>query len=150
MPSFMVIAQHDDDSLSDEALKTLCNQQANQGGYFWFNTRGRTIEQDSNWETSLGFWTNLLGLIQSLAEPGEEIHLHCESARQVAEVAVESAIARFQRTGSAQRWDGAFFTAWPTQLTGSLAQADRKKAERINQELQEKLSQMFQSEATVD
>ena len=48
MPPHMVVAQHDDDSLSDEALKTLCNQQANQGGYFLCNTRGRTREQDSN------------------------------------------------------------------------------------------------------
>ena len=53
----MVVVQHDVDSLSDEALKTLCNEQANQGGYFLFNTRGRTREQDSHWETSLGFWT---------------------------------------------------------------------------------------------
>ena len=76
MPSYMVTAQDDDDSLSDEALKTLCKQQPNRGSYFLFNTRGRTREQDSNSETSPGFWTNLLGPIQSFAEPGEEIHLH--------------------------------------------------------------------------
>ena len=123
-------------------LKTLCTEQANQGSYLLFNTRGRTREQDSNWEISLGFWTNLRGLIQWFAEPGEEIHLHYESARHVSEAAVEYALARFQRTGSARRWDGTFFTAWPTQLTGSLAKADRKRVERINEELQEKLCQL--------
>ena len=86
------------------------------------------------------------GFIQWFAEPGEEIHLHYESARHVAEAAVEYALARFQRTGSARRWDGTFFTACPTQLTGSLAQA----AERINEELQEKVCQMCQSEAVID
>ena len=146
----MVVVQHDDDSLCDEALETLCNEQANQGGYFLFNTRGRTREQDSNWETSPGFWSNLPGLIQSFAEPQEEIQRHCESARQVAEAAVEPVIARFQRAGSARRWDGTCFKSWPTHLAGSLAKADRKNAERINQELQEKLCQMFQSEAAID
>ena len=34
----MVVVQHDDDSLSDEAIKTLCDEQANPGGYFLFNT----------------------------------------------------------------------------------------------------------------
>ena len=51
----------------------------------------------------------------------EDVHLHCETARQVAEAAVESALARFQRTGSARRWDGTFFTVLPMQLTGSMA-----------------------------
>ena len=58
--------------------------------------------------------------------------------------------AQFQRTGSARRWSGTFFTAWPTQLSGSLAKSDHKRAERMNQELQETLSPMFQSEAAID
>ena len=123
----------------------ICNQTR---GHFLFNTRSPTREQDSNWEISPGFWTNLPGLIQSFAGPREEIHN--ESARHVAEAAVEHANARLQRTGSARRWDGNFFTAWPTQLTGSLAKANRKKPERINQGSQEKFCQMFQSEATID
>ena len=68
---YMVVAQHIDDRLSDEALRTLCNQQVNQGGYFLLNTRACPREQDSTWDTSLGFWTNLCGLILSFAEPGE-------------------------------------------------------------------------------
>ena len=84
----------------------------------------------------LGF-LDLPGLIRSFAEPGEDLHLHFGSARRVAEAAVESAIVRFQRTGTARRWDGTFFTTWPTPLAGTLAKVDRKKAERINQELQE-------------
>ena len=72
-PPYMMIAQHDDDSLSDEASKTLCDLQANQRGYFSFNTRGRTSERDPSWESSLGFWTNLRGLAKSFADPGEEV-----------------------------------------------------------------------------
>ena len=85
--------------------------------------------------SSLGFWTGLPGLIKSFAEPGEEVHLHYESARQVAEAVVEFAFARFRRTGSARRWVGT--------LLYSLA-------ERINQELQEKFCHMFQSETAID
>ena len=63
---------------------------------------------------------------------------------------MESAIARFQRTGSAQRWDCTFFTTWSTPLIGTLAKVDRKKAEQINRELQKKLCQTFQTEAAID
>ena len=147
---YMVVAQHIDDRLSDEALRTLCNQQVNQGGYFLLNTRGCPREQDSTWDTSLGFWTNLPGLIRSFAEPGEDLHLHYKSNRRVAEAAVESALARFQRTRLTRRWDGTFFTAWPTPLIGARANVDHKKAEQINQELQEKLRKTFQSKAAID
>ena len=41
------------------------------------------------------FGTNLPGLIRSFAETGEDLHLHFDSAKRVAEAAVESAIARF-------------------------------------------------------
>ena len=43
-----------------------------------------------------------------------------------------------------------FFTTWPTPLIGNLARVDRKKAEQINQELQKKLCQTFQTEAAID
>ena len=114
------------------------------------NLRSCPKEQDSIWDTSLGFRTNLPGLIRSFAETGEDLHLHFDSAKRVAEATVESAIARFQRTGSARRWDGTFFTTWSTLLTGTLAKVDRKKAEQINQELQKKLCQTFQTEAAID
>ena len=100
----MLIAQHND-SPNDESLRALCEQQANHGGYFLLNWRSCPKEQDSNWDTSLGFGTNLPGLIRSFAETGEDLHLHFDSARRVAEAVVESAIARFQRTGSARRWN---------------------------------------------
>ena len=96
------------------------------------------------------FCINLPGLIRSFAETGEELHLHFDSAKRVAEAAVESAIARFQRTGSARRWDGTFFTTWSTPLIGNLSKVDRRKAERINQELQKNLCQTFQTEAAID
>ena len=118
--------------------------------YFLLNLRSCTKEQDPTWDTSLGFRLNLLGLIRSCAETGEDLHLHFDSAKRVAEAAVESAIARFQRTGSARRWDGTFFTTWSTPLIGTLAKVDRKKAEQINQELQKKLCQTFETEAAID
>ena len=55
-------------------------------------------EQDSTWDTSLGFGTSLPGLNRSFAETGEDLHLHFDSAKRVAEAAAESAIARFQQT----------------------------------------------------
>ena len=60
----MLIAQHHDDGLNDESLRALCDQQANQG-YFLLNMRSCPKEDDSTWDTSLGFWTNLPGLIRS-------------------------------------------------------------------------------------
>ena len=138
------------DSPNDDSIRALCEQQANQGGYFLLNLRSCPKEQDSTWDTSLGFCTNLPGLIRSFAETGEELHLHFDSAKRVAEAAVESAIARFQRTGSARRWDGTFFTTWSTPLIGNLAKVDRTRAERINQELQKNLCQTFQTEAAID
>ena len=145
----MLIAQHNDDSPNDESLRALCEQHANQGGYFLLNLCSCPKEQDPAWDISLGLGTNLPGLIRSFAETGEDLHLHFDSAKRVAEAAVESAIARFQRTGSARRWDGSFFTTWPTPLTGTLAKVDRKKAEQINQELQKSLCQTFQTEAAI-
>ena len=68
------------------------------------------VEFENGLSHQFGFWHRLPGLIRSFAETGEDLHLHFDSARRVAEAAVESAIARFQRTGSARRWDGTFFT----------------------------------------
>ena len=107
-------------------------------------------EQDPTWDINLGFRTNLPGLIRPFAETGEELHLHFDSAKRVAEAAVESAIARFKRTGSARRWDGTFFTTWSMLLIGTLTKVDRNEAEQINQELQKKLCQTFQTEAAID
>ena len=139
MQPHMLIAQYNNDSPNDESLRALCEKQANQGGYFLLNLRSCPKEQDSTWDTSLGFRTNLPGLIRSFAGTGEDLHLHFDSAKRVAEAAVESAIARFLRTGSARGWDGTFFNKWSTSLTGTLAKVDRKNAERINQELQKKI-----------
>ena len=94
MQPYMLIAQHNDDSPNDESFRALCEQQANQEGYFLLNLRSCPKEQDSTWDTSLGFRINLPGLIRSFAETGEDLHFHFVSARRVAEAAVESAIAR--------------------------------------------------------
>ena len=151
MKSYMLTAQHNDDSPNVDSLRALCDQQAHQGGYFLLNLR--KVSQGTGFD--LGhqfgvFGTNLPGLIRSFAGTGVELHLHFDSPKRVAEAAVESAIARFQRTGSARRWDGTFFTTWSTPLIGTLAKVDRKKAERINQELQKNLCQTFQTEAAID
>ena len=71
MQPYMLVAQHNDDSPNDESLRALCEQQANQGYYFLLNLRSCPKEQDSTWDTSLGFRTNLPGLIRSFAETGE-------------------------------------------------------------------------------
>ena len=120
MKPYMLTAQHNDDSPTDDSLRALCEQQANQGGYFLLNLRSCPKEQDSTRDTSLGFGTSLSGLIRSFAETGQDLHLHFDSAKRVAEAAVESAIARFQRTEAARRWDGTFFTTWSTPLTGKV------------------------------
>ena len=51
MQPFMLIAQHSDDSLNDESLRALCEQQANQGGYLLLNLRSCPKEHDP----TLGF-----------------------------------------------------------------------------------------------
>ena len=112
----MLTVQYNGDNSNDDSIRALCEQQANQGGYFLLNLRSCPKEQDPTWDISLGFGTNLPGFIRSFAETGEDLHLHFDSAKRVAEAAVESAIARFQRTGSARRWDGIFFTTWSTPL----------------------------------
>ena len=145
----MLAVQYNDGNSNDDSIRALCEQQANQGGYFLLNLRCCPKEQDPTWDTSLDFCTNLPGLIRSFAETGEDLHLHFDSFKRVAEAAVESAIAQFLRTGSARRWDGTFFTTWSTPLIGKLAKVDRKKAEQINQELQKKLCQTFQTEAAI-
>ena len=54
-----MVAQQNDDSFSDEEIRTLYNQQVNQGGYLLLNMGGCPREEDSTWDTSLGFWTKL-------------------------------------------------------------------------------------------
>ena len=90
---YMLTAQYNDDNSNDDSIRALCEQQGNQGGYFLLNLRSCPKEQDPTWDISLGFCTNLLGLIRSFAETGEDVHLHFDSAKRVAEAAVESDIA---------------------------------------------------------
>ena len=77
----MLIAQHNDDSPNDESLRALCEQQANQGG---------SKRTGFDLGHQFGFGTILPGLIRSFAETGEDLHLHFDSARRVAEAAVDS------------------------------------------------------------
>ena len=125
----MLIAQHIEDSPNDESLSALCEQHANQGGYFMLNLRSCPEEQDSIWDISLGFVPICLDSSGRLLKL-ERIFIFI-TARRVAEAAVESAIARFQRTGSARRWDGTFFTTWSTSLTDNLRWTARMLSESI-------------------
>ena len=134
MQPYMLIAQHNDDIPNDESLRALC-----EPGLLF-------LAQFAQFSKGTGF---NLGH-RSFAETGEDLHLHFDTAKRVAEAAVESAISRLQRTGSARRWDGTFFTTWSTPLIGNPAKVDRKRAERINQELQKNLCQTFQTEAAID
>ena len=76
MKPYMLTAQHNDDSPNDDSICELCEQQANQGGYFLLNLRSCPKELDPTLDTSLRFCTNLPRLIRSFAEAGEDLHLH--------------------------------------------------------------------------
>ena len=72
MKPYMLTAQYNDDNSDDDSIRALCEQQANQGGYFLLNLRSCPKEQDPTWDISLGFCTNLPGLIRSFAKTGED------------------------------------------------------------------------------
>ena len=148
MQPYVMVAQQNNDGFSGEEIRTLYNQQVNQGGYFLLNMGGSPEEQDPTWDTSLGLWTNLPGLIRSFAEPGEDLHLHYESAKRVAEAAVWS-LPLLDSNELDRRDDGTGHSSPLGQRIWleHLEKANRKQAERINQELQEKLCQTFQFEA---
>ena len=153
MKPYMLTAQNNDDNSNDGSIRALCEQQANQGGYFLLNLRSCPKEQDPTWDIRVwDFGTKSICLDSSdRLLKLERISIFTSILqKRVAEAVVESAIARFQRTGSARRWDSTFFTTWSTPLIGNLSKVDRKKAERINQELQKNLCQTFQTEAAID
>ena len=63
MKPYMLTAQYNDDNSNDNSIRALCEQQANQGGYFLLNLRSCPKEQDPTWDISLGFlhpfaWTH--------------------------------------------------------------------------------------------
>ena len=55
MKPYILTVQYNDDNSDDDSIRALCEQQANQGGYFLLNLRTCPKEQDSTWDTSLGF-----------------------------------------------------------------------------------------------
>ena len=46
---YMLTAQYNDDISNDDSIRALCEQQANQGGYFLLNLRSCPKEQDPTW-----------------------------------------------------------------------------------------------------
>ena len=81
MKPYMLTVQYNDDNSNDDSIRALCEQQANLGGYFLLNLRSCPKEQDPTWNTSLGFGTNLPGLIRSFAERGSPSSLRfCETS----------------------------------------------------------------------
>ena len=137
MKPYMLTTQYNDDNSNDDSIRALCEQQANQGGYFLLNLRSCPKEQDPTWDISLGFAPVCLDSSDPLLKL-ERIYIFT------------STLQNELRTGLARRWDGTFFTTWSTPLIGNLSKVDRKKAERINQELQKNLCQTFQIEAAID
>ena len=87
MKPYMLTVQYSDDNSNDDSIRALSEQQANQGGYFLLNLRSCPKEQDPTW-TSI--W--VFAQIYLDSETGEDLHLHFDSAKRVAEAAVESAI----------------------------------------------------------
>ena len=146
----MLIAQHNDDSPNDESLRALCEPHVNQGSYVLLNLcivhRNRIRLGTPVWVFApicLDSSDRLLKL--------ERISIFTSIVRdELRKLQWNPPSHAFQRTGSARRCDGTFFTTLSTSLTGNLAKVDRKKAERINQELQKKLCQTFQTEAAID
>ena len=59
MKPYMLTAQYNDYNSNDDSIRALCEQQANQGGYFLLNLRSCPKEQVPTWDISLGFCTNL-------------------------------------------------------------------------------------------
>ena len=150
MQPYMLIAQQHDDSPNDESLRALCEQQANQGGYFLLNLRSCPKEQDSTWDTSLGFCSNLPGLIRSLLKL-ERISIFTSTSRN--EFRKLQWNPPSHDSNELDRRDGGTVLSSPRgqhRKLVTLAKVDRKKAERINQELQKNLCQTFQTEAAID
>ena len=46
MKPYMLAAQYNDDNSNDDSIRALCEQQANQGGYFFLNLRSCPKESD--------------------------------------------------------------------------------------------------------
>ena len=141
MKPYMLAVQYNDDNSNNDSIRAFL-EQGNEPRRLFFVQ----FAQLSNGTGSDLGHQFLPGLIRSIAETGENL----DFTKRVAEAAVESAIARLQRTGSARRWDGTFFTTWSAPLIGNLSKVDRKGAERINRELLKSLCQTFQTEAAID
>ena len=56
MKPYMLTAQYSDDNSNDDSIRALCEQQANQGGYFLLNLRSCPKELDPTWDTNLFFF----------------------------------------------------------------------------------------------
>ena len=150
MKPYMLTAQNNDDSPNDDSLRALCEQQANQGGYFLLTLRSYPKEHDSTWDTSLFFSPICLDSSNRLLKL-ERISISTSIPRnELRTLQWNPPSHDSSGQGSARRWDGTFFTTWSTPLIGNLAKVDRMKAERINQELQKKLCQTLQTEAAID
>ena len=126
MKPYMLAAQYNDDNSNDDSICALCEQQANQGGYFLLNLRSCPKEQDPTWDISLGFRTNLPGLIRSRGSP---------SSLRFCKTSCGSCSGIRHRTipadWLARRWDGTFFTTWSTPLIENLSKVNRKNAEEF-------------------
>ena len=69
MKPYMLTAQYNDDNSNDDSIRALCEQQANQGGYFLLNLRSCPKEQDPTWDISLGLAPICLDSSDRLPKP---------------------------------------------------------------------------------
>ena len=143
----MLTVQYNDDNSNDDSIRALCEQQANQGGYFLLNLRSCPKEQDP----TLGFFAPICLDSSDRLLKLERISFFTSILKnELRKLQWNPPSHDSSGTGSARRWDGTFFTTWSTPLIGNLSKVDRKKAEQINQELQKNLCQTFQTEAAID
>ena len=133
---YMLAAQYNDDNSNDDSIRALCEQQANQGGYFLLNlSKGTGFDLEHQFGFSHQFaWTHPIVCWNWRGSP---------SSLRLCKTSCGSCSGIRHRTIPAN-WIGArvgrtFFNKWSTSLTGNLAKVDRKNAERTNQVLQKKI-----------
>ena len=150
MQPYVMVVQQNNDGFSDEEIRTLYNQQVNQGGDFLLNMGGSPKEQ-IRLGTSVWVFASIC-LVSSGRLPNQErIFTFTTSLPDVLRkpqwslplLDSNELDRRDDRTGLSSPLGQRIWLE-------HLERADRKKAERINQELQEKLCQTFQFEAAID
>ena len=136
MKSYMLTVQYNDDNSNDDSIRALCEQQANQGGYFLLNLRN---VQRHRIRLGTPVW-----VFAPICLDSSDRFLKLER------ISIFTSILRNEMRKL--KWNP------PSHDSSGLVRRDggtvlsftTKKAEQINQELQKKLCQTFQTEAAID